>query len=141
MPDFLAEALTWPKNYYNAVAVETAVKMGLPPTSFLTDEQPSKSWSREDKKLAIAWHILQRETCSKCGNPLWICRSSNNMLGFSVRRGVCYASKELAKEEKAAEKNKSKQLKDGEFHYTVPTMLDGSDLPSRLDYFESLDDE
>lgn len=135
MPGFLAEVLTWPHNYYNYMAVETAVKMSLPPTSFLTDKDPSSGWSREDKKLAIALTILTRESCQKCGQPLWICRSSERNLLFKVKKATCYASAEL---EKGAEKKQNKTLKPGEYLFTVPYMLDGSALPSRRGYLESL---
>jgi hypothetical protein len=138
MPDFLAEVLTWPSNYYNAIAVETAYKQGLPPTSFLGDKDPSEGWSREDKKLAMAYTILQREVCSQCGQPLWICRSGNNQLVFKVRKDVCYSKAEI---EKYHNKKPAPKLKPGEYVYTVPEMLDNSPLPSRLDYLKGLNDE
>lgn len=140
MPGFLAEVLTWPRNYYSAVAVETAVKMGIPPTSLLTDSQPSDPWSRADKKLALAYTILQRESCSKCGQPLWICRSTNDKLGFRPKRAVCFASQEL---EKYAESKAGKNLKKGEYIYAVPVFDydEEKPLPSRREYFESLADD
>lgn len=140
MPGFLAEVLTWPRNYYSAVAVETAVKMGIPPTSLLSESQPSDPWSRADKKLALAYTILQRETCAKCGQPLWVCRSTNPELTFKAKKAVCFASQEL---EKYAESKNGKTLKKGEYIYAVPVL--GYDetkpLPSRREYFESLADE
>lgn len=140
MPDFLAEVLTWPRNYYNAVAVQTAVNMGLRPTCMLTDEQPNAPWSRADKKLAIAYTILNRETCTKCGQPLWICRSTDSKLRFKVRRAVCFASQEL---EKYSESKNGKNLKKGEYIYAVPEYDADPEapLPSRLEYFESLNDD
>jgi len=135
MPGFLAEVLTWPHNYYNYMAVETAVAMGLPPTSFLSEKEPSAGWSREDKKLAIALTILKRETCQKCGQPLWICRSSERNLLFKVKKATCYASAEY---EKAADKKQNKELKPGEYMFTVPYMMDDGPLPSRRDYLEAL---
>lgn len=140
MPDFLAEVLTWPNNYYNAIAVQTAVEMGIPPTSLLTDEQPSKEWSRADKKLAMAWTILQKETCNSCGQPLWICRSTNRDLTFKIRRGLCFATQEL---EKFKESRNGKNLKKGEYPFAVPVMRndDNAPLPSRREYFESLTED
>lgn len=138
MPDFLAEVLTWPSNYYYSVAVETAVKMGIPPTSLLSEEQPTKKWSSADKKLAMAWTVLQRETCNKCGQPLWICRSSNKDLGFRIRRGKCYSSSELEKWQKS---KAGETLKPGEYGYAVPYMRDESNLPSRKAYLAELADE
>lgn len=138
MPDFLAETLTWPNNYYNLIAVSTAVDMSLPPTSFLTNKEPSAGWSREDKKLAMAMTILNRETCSICGNPLWICRSSNSNLIFKARKDICYAD---AERKKAADKRQNKNLKPGEYIYVVPEMLNESDLPTRRDYLRELNED
>lgn len=135
MPDFLAEVLTWGHNYANLMAVKSAVKMGLPPTCFLSDKQPSEGWSREDKKLAIAIQIIETETCSKCNQPIWICRSDNRNLLFSVKKATCYASAEV---EKAAKKKQNENLKPGEYLYVSPFMLDGSRLPSRQEYLKSL---
>lgn len=135
MPDFLAEVLTWGHNYGNLMAVKTAVKMGLPPTSFLTDKDPSEGWSREDKKLAIALTILEHETCSKCGQPIWLCRSSDRNLLFKTAKATCYATAEF---EKASKKKQNENLKPGEYMYVSPFMLDDSPLPSRQDYLVSL---
>jgi hypothetical protein len=134
MPDFLAEVLSWPQNYQHAIAVQTAYELGLPPTSLiLPDKQPSDPWSPQDKKLAIAYTILKRETCSQCGQPIWICRSSNSMLAFSVRSDVCYAKAALDRH------NNSKTAKKegpGEFRYVVPEMLNGDAFPRRMDYLK-----
>lgn len=135
MPDFLAEVLTWNHNYYNRMAVETAVGMGLPPTSFLMNKEPSEGWSREDKKLAIALTIIKHETCGKCGQPVWICRSTEKGLLFKTKKATCYASAEL---ERDAEKKENKKLKPGEFLYVVPYMYNDTNLPSRSDYLKSL---
>lgn len=137
MPDFLAEVLTWPRNYYNAAAVQAAKDWGIPPTSLLTDKDPSESWSRADKKLAIAYTILNRETCSKCGQPLWICRSTNKDLTFKPLKDKCFAAEEF---EKYSESKNGKNLKKGEYVYVVPQMSGGAPLPSRREYFESLND-
>lgn len=141
MPDFLAEVLTWSKNYYNLMAVQTAVKMGLPPTSMLSDKQPSEGWSREDRKLAIALTIMERETCSKCGQQIWICRSTDKNLLFQTKKATCYAT---AQSEKDAKSNqfKAENLKPGEYTFVVPYMYgDDQTLPSRSDYLASLVDE
>lgn len=138
MPDFLAEVLTWSHNYYSYIAVETAYKQGLPPTSFLTDKQPSAEWSREDKKLAMAYTIVQRETCSKCNQPLWICRSDNKNLLFKVSRATCYATAEMEKEQK---KKQRRELKPGEYEYVVPFMRPDGPLPSRKEYLTAANED
>lgn len=136
MPDFLAEVLTWPKSYTYALAVETAMNNSVPPTTFiLKDKQPSDGWSSADKKLAVAWTVLNKEICKTCGNPLWICRSSDKNLLFSVRKDTCYAKAELERWEK---KNKT-PLKPGEYPYVVPSMRHDEDpLPRRAAYLAEL---
>ncbi len=141
MPDFLADQLTRAHNFQIALALQTAMELRLPPLIFINeDRQPSDGWSAEDKKLALAWTILQKETCPKCGQPLWICRSSNNMLGFKVRKGLCYATAELERYNEAQEKKKQ-NLKPGEYLYTVPYMMNDTDLPSRQDWLDEMNEE
>jgi len=140
MPDFLAEVLTWPSNYGIALAVQTAMDLNLPPTvMILADRQPTDGWSPQDKKLAIAWTVLQRETCTKCGQPMWVCRGSNKNIGFSVRKGMCYQSAEL---EKRSDREGAK-LKKGEYFYATPKTYDDTPLPGALRkaYMEELAEE
>ena len=138
MPDFLAETLTWPHNYYLTCAVETAVKMGLPPTCLLIVEgQPSAPWSSADKKLAIAWTILQHETCGTCGNPLWICRSDDKNLQFKSSKNTCYADAEYQKAQKAKQ---NQNMRPGQFLSVIPYMADGSALPSRRSFLSAQSD-
>lgn len=139
MPGFLAEELTKPHNFSARLAVQTAVDMSLPPTLFMTNRTDALKWSDDDKKLALAYTILQKETCSQCGQPLWICRSSNNKLDFSIQKDTCYVDAELQRASKS--KQKSDELKDGEFRFAVPKMIDNSPLPSRDAYLDELKEE
>lgn len=139
MPDFLADALTWPSNYSYFIAVRTAMDLHLPPTVMIIDNrQPTAGWTPSDKKLAMAWTILQIETCKHCGQPLWICRSANKNLGFSVRTDTCYAKAELEKWEKG---KTAKNLKPGVYPYTVPVMRTEEPLPSRKAYIKQVNDD
>lgn len=114
---------------------------GIRPTALiLADSQPHDPWTIEDKRLVVAMHLLNKQKCPKCGKPVWICRSSNNMLTFSVRTEVCYASAELEKAQAELSKRK-KELKPGEFHYVVPKMLNDTPLPTRAEWIKSLADE
>lgn len=134
-----------PQNYGTTLAIEAAVESGIRPSSLvLSSAQPNDEWTVEDKRLVVALHLLNKQTCQKCGKPIWICRSSNNRLTFSVRKGICYASAALEKEQKKLEdsKNKSVKLKPGEFLYTVPQMIgDDEPLPTRAEWLESEADE
>lgn len=138
MPGFLADVLSQPRNYHHLTAVQTAMDLRLPPTVMIyTDRQPDE-WRPEDKKLAMAYTILQRETCGICGQPLWICRSDNQQLGFKVKTSICYADKELNSKES---KKRADKLKPGERQYVVPYMYNGSGLPSRNEYYTALSEE
>lgn len=137
MPGFLAEVLTWPHNYYESAAVEAAATWGIAPTSLLTDKDPSESWSRADKKLAVAYTIMKRETCSKCGQPIWICRSTNKDLTFKPTKAKCFATEEY---EKYADSKNGKNLKKGEYFFVAPQMAGDQPLPSRREYHESLNE-
>lgn len=139
MPDFLADALTWPQNYKYTVAIETAMRLNLPPSVMLVrGKTAADGWAEYDKKLAMAWVILDRETCKDCGQPLWICRSSNRDLMFSVRTDLCYASAEF---EKWQDSKKAKNLKKGEKPYIVAKMREDTPKPSRLEYLKEIADE
>jgi hypothetical protein len=98
------------------------------------DRQPDK-WTKEDKKLAMAWTILERERCQYCGQYMWICRSDNKNLLYSVRTDTCNAQRELDSKDN---KKKSEKLGPGEHQYVVPYMYDDSPLPSRHEYLKSL---
>lgn len=140
MPDFLAEALTWPQNYKHALGVQTAYEMGVRPLTFiLKDAQPDEPWTEADKKLLLAWTILQKELCAECGNPLWICRSDDQNVSFSVRKGHCYAK---AKVEAWRESPAGKNLKKGEVPYVVATRYnEKKPFPSRSDYLAQLEED
>lgn len=110
-------------------------------------EQPTDPWLPFDFKLLEAYQILQDETCPICNQPTWLCRQTENPnLTFKVKTATCFADRELKKAEAAAEKAKTKNAQKsrqalGTYKYTVAEMIDGSDLPTRADYFESLTDK
>lgn len=140
MPDFLADVLSRDHNYGLTLAIETAIELKMPPTALIyNDKQPTDPWDQTDKKIAIAMHMLGKQTCPKCGQPLWVCRSDDSNLDFKVKKGMCYATKAL--EVKQAEDTKRKRdLKPGEFYYVEPAMLFDAKKPSRADWLESLKD-
>ena len=137
--------MSQPRNYGTTLAIEAAVEAKIRPTSLiLTSAQPDDEWTIQDKRLVVALHMLNKQTCQKCGKPIWICRSSDRNLTFSVRKGICYASAELEKEQKKLDDSKQKgaKLKPGEFLYTVAKMIhDDQPLPTRAEWLESEADE
>jgi len=105
----------------------------------LFHEQPSDPWTPFDFKLLEAYQILQDETCSQCGNPIWVCRNENaSNVGFKVKTAKCFATAELERWQEREEKKKSKKKAYGEYPYTVAYTYDDSDFPSRASYYEAL---
>ena len=90
--------------------------------------------------------MLQDEICPQCQNPVWLCRSTSNDVGWSVRTDICRATK--AREEKEWQKNnkgkpKAKDKAEwGAFTYTVPIVPrsspEGTELPTRKEFYEGL---
>lgn len=87
--------------------------------------------------LVEALQILEDETCSECGNPIWICRNSNaSNVGFKVKMATCFAKAELDKWHEAEEKKKSTKKRHGQYPYIVPFTYDDSALPSRMQFYK-----
>lgn len=90
-----------------------------------------------DKKLALAWQILQNETDPNTGVPVWLAFSDNKHLGFKIKKRMNYALKEQASWSKKHEKD----LKDGEIFNVEPYMPKGMTLPTRREYYDSLEED
>lgn len=73
--------------------------------------------------------------CPECGHPVWVCRTRDPRVEFSVQSDVCQVN--------AAKGKSKKKLKDGEFLYVVPRIRNDWDapLPDRESYFASLEEE
>lgn len=98
--------------------------------------QPTDPWEPYDFKLLEAYQILQDETCSMCGQPIWICRSDSSNIRIKVRKTQCNVSAELEKKQESDEKRKHK-LKPGEYYYTVVETYDGGPLPGRSAFYKA----
>jgi hypothetical protein len=99
----------------------------------LTDKQPSDGWSLTDKKLAIAFQILEEETCPDCGIPLWIGHSDDENIVFEIKSTVCYSCAEV---EAARDKpSKRKDVKGKKRNIVIDP---ASKVPSRRTFFEKL---
>ena len=143
MPDFLAEVLTWSENFYINVAIETALKLNQPPIGFINDSLGGDEWTWLDKRLAVAFNLMNKEVCESCGKPIWICRNDDRNIDFSVRVAKCYAKEALERDEESRSKRKNGKLKKGEYLYVVPIQVNGQELPKglRSQYFNSLAEE
>ena len=107
----------------------------------LFHEQPNDPWTQFDFMLIEALQILEDETCSECGNPIWICRNDTaSNLGFKIKMTRCFAKGELEKWQEKQEKKKSKNLP-GEMPYIVSYTYDDGPMPSRNSYYKALSDK
>jgi NAD-dependent dihydropyrimidine dehydrogenase PreA subunit len=105
----------------------------------LFHEQPSEPWNEFDFLLVEAMQVLQDETCSQCGSPIWICRNEEaHNVGFKIKKSKCFAQAELDKHKEKQDKKKSTKKAYGETEYVMPYTYDGTDFPSRQSYYESL---
>lgn len=92
--------------------------------------------------LIEAYETLKEETCTECGNPIWICRNeSANWIGFKIKTTKCFAKAEMDKWQEAEEKKSSSKKKYGSIPYIVPYSYDGTPLPTRNDFYKSLSDK
>jgi hypothetical protein len=107
----------------------------------LFSEQPTDPWNDFDFMLVEAMQILEDETCSECGNPIWICRNEEAAnVGFRIKTSRCFAKAELDKWHEAEEKKK-KKAKHGELPYVVAYTYDEGPMPTRMDYYKALSDK
>ena len=119
--------------------IRSALDLKVRPSAhILLHKNPHSGWTRWDHLLAVAYSQLNAEMCDKCGNPTWLCRTTDDRVRFEVNTYVCYADKELQKRRKKREERK-KELRDGEYEYVraVPDKKDDV-LPSRDDYYDLL---
>lgn len=108
--------------------------------------QPSEPWDALDFKLIEAYQIMQDETCPKCGQPVWLCRSTDNRVAWKFDSSVCWVTRKQeeqswAKNNKGKDKKKPKDAAEwGKIYFPVafvPPNIDG-ELPGRTEYFQSL---
>ena len=64
---------------------------------FRTD--PKEPWKSVDFALLIALQMMEDETCSQCGHPIWICRTNDPDMFFSVKSSVCHATRAVREKE------------------------------------------
>jgi hypothetical protein len=104
----------------------------------LFHEQPSDPWCDFDFMLLEALQILEQETCSECGNPIWVCRNdAAHNVGFKIKVTTCYAKSEMDKWQERQQKN-DKKSGPGELPYTIAYTYDDGPMPSRRSYYEAL---
>lgn len=135
MRPFLADVLTWPGNRAYVTAIKAAQSFSVPPTVLiLTNRQPADGWSPTDKKLAVAYQILEDETCQDCGIPVWLGHSDDEHVVFDIKSRICYgcAETEKAQERESSRKGKRSPTKGKKSFIQVQ---ESDELPSRQQFY------
>lgn len=110
-------------------------------------EQPDEPWSKHDFLLLEAFQMLKNETCPKCGQPVWLCRSESNEFEWKIDSFVCQAerllkTKEWKRTAKKGEKVDPKERAEwGKEYYAYPEPLRDAgftELPTRAAFYDSL---
>lgn len=121
--------------------IRSAVKQGQRPTAaLLCEPDPHTDWTRLDYILQDAYFTMDREICSICNNPVWLCHSTDNRIDFKVKTRTCYAKAELEDFEKSKE---GKNLSSGEYLIAVPVGIEDEKgeeepLPTRHEAYERM---
>lgn len=90
--------------------------------------------------LVEAFDILESEICHECGNPTWLCRSTERDITFKIDKQVCFAKRALVfADAKRNKREMSKEDKDeAGVSYTAYPALQAyssiSDLPTRTEF-------
>lgn len=121
--------------------IRAALAAGIRPSVLVFNEQPG-DWSDADRRLLRAYQTLQDESCSHCGNPVWLCRSGK--VEWSVAQSTCNADRALEVWREAQDKA-GRKPKPGSHPYPDPYVIrfdadgtayeDRESLPSREEYF------
>lgn len=89
--------------------------------------------------LVEAMQMLEEETCNECGNPIWICRNETAAnVGFKIKIATCFAKAELDRWNEKEEKRKTSQKRHGQYPYIVAYTYDGSEMPSRMQFYREM---
>jgi len=93
-----------------------------------------------DYRLQEALYTLNKDVCSSCGNPVWLCHSSDNRIEFEIGTRACYAKAEIETYEKD---ERNPPLEAGEYHVATAVGLENEDgtrdpLPSRREAMEKI---
>jgi hypothetical protein len=89
--------------------------------------------------LATALTMLEEETCTHCGTPVWLGHSTEYEIAFEVKSTICYGCAELEKDREA---RKGKRTVRGVSYYVKPhSVWEEGELPSRHDSYVRMAEE
>lgn len=121
--------------------LKSAITQGQRPSAALTyDPNPKGDWTRFDYLIQDAYYVMDREVCTICNNPIWLCHSTDNRIEFKVDKRTCYAKAELEDFEKQTKRD---TLSSGEYLIARPIGLEDDQgnyepLPNRREAYERL---
>jgi len=107
-------------------------------------EQPNRPWTDMDFKWLEAYQIMKDEICPQCGNPIWLCRSTDDRISWHEETSVCYATRAKEEKEYRRSSGKKKKLsaedrqKMGRISFMIPQLSEyhkGEKLPTREEYY------
>lgn len=126
------------------VRLRSAINLNQRPTAaLLCDSDPQGEWMRLDYLLVDAYYTMDREICTICNNPIWLCHSTDNRIEFKATVQTCFAKAEIEEFEKS---EKGKALTAGEYVVARPIGLDDGrgnfePLPNRRDAYQRVPNE
>lgn len=107
--------------------------------------QPDEPWTPFDFKILEAYQIMEDEQCPKCGQPIWLCRSTDNRIEWKLDSSICYASRKQEESQwyrhnPKKKPDKSERADWGKSYFPVPFVPDnvGGELPTRDEFYASL---
>lgn len=114
-----------------------------PSAALLCDPDPQGDWSRVDYLLLDAYLTMNREVCTICNNPIWLCHSTDNRIEFKPVVRTCFAKAEIEDYEKS---EKGKNLASGEYIVARATGLEDGDgeyepLPNRREAYKRMPED
>lgn len=129
--------------------IKASVSRGFRPTTLVFRRQPNSLWDEWDFKLLEAFQIVDDETCTMCGNPVWQCQSKTRDIGFKVVERVCFATREIEEYRASASNNtvdKETRERWGRYEVAKPFTTPSGDIeqiaeepiPSRLECWERM---
>lgn len=110
----------------------------MAPTAFIfRKKHPHKAkWGEMDYACIEAIHFLDKETCSSCGLPVYICRSDDPHIRFRVQEVTCAAKEAVERvEESRRDSDKDYRPKPGTSLRPIPYTTDGSDFAKYRDAY------
>lgn len=105
--------------------IETAIRQGLRPTTYLLRVQPGKPWSKWDFLCGEAYAGVIAERCPQCGLPRWLCHNEDGDIGMKIVKDTCFGIKELETVEEKKSNKKGYKAPKGEKSRPEPWSYSG----------------